>query len=124
LAVASDNTVYIGDVGAYRVRRVDPHTGVITTVVGTGEEGNTGDGGPGPSAQIEALSALAIDAQDRLLLCHDGVATQDTVRRYDPADGVVTTVVPPGSVPVQAVSGMSATSDGRMLLTDNFGRKV
>ena len=39
LAVAADGTLYIADRTNQRIRRVDPSTGVITTVAGTGVPG-------------------------------------------------------------------------------------
>ncbi len=44
--VAPDGTVYILERQGSTLRAVDPRTGVITTVAGTGARGYSGDGGP------------------------------------------------------------------------------
>jgi len=66
-----------------RVRRIDAATGVITTVVGTGGFGSTGDGGPATSATINA-SGLELDASDNIYL-----ASSNSVRRVEAATGVI-----------------------------------
>ena len=40
----SDGNLYISDYSGNRIRKVDVSTGIITTVVGTGEASSTGDG--------------------------------------------------------------------------------
>ena len=51
VAVDGAGNLYIADVGNYRIRKVD-HSGVITTVAGTGRRGFGGDGGPAVHAQL------------------------------------------------------------------------
>ncbi len=51
-------TVYFADTYNYVIRRVDG-SGKITTVVGTGHPGYSGDGGPGPKAEIGRVFGLA-----------------------------------------------------------------
>ena len=53
VAVALDNqgNLYIADGVNYRIRKVDTN-GIITTIAGTGIEGNSGDNGPALSAFI------------------------------------------------------------------------
>jgi DNA-binding beta-propeller fold protein YncE len=61
-----DGMLYIADAGNNRVRRVDPSTGVITTVAGTGVEGNSGDGGPAVDAELHYPAAVNFDAGGNL----------------------------------------------------------
>src|SRR5579863_2057602 len=44
---------YIGEIA--RIRKIDTH-GVITTIAGTGVPGETGDGGPATSAQVNFVT--------------------------------------------------------------------
>jgi hypothetical protein len=52
VAVAPNGLVYICDSYNNVIRRVDPATGIITTVAGTGQRGYSGDGGPATQAQL------------------------------------------------------------------------
>jgi RHS repeat-associated protein len=61
LAVGADGTLYIAERGGNRIRRVDP-SGLVTTLAGTGEAGNGGDGGPAESATFRGPVAVAVDA--------------------------------------------------------------
>ena len=76
--------------------------GEITTVVGTGEFGYSGDGGPAIEAQLRAPSSLALDAAGNLY-----IGGSSTVRRVD-ADGLITTVAGTG-VPGLSGEGLRAT---------------
>src|SRR5262245_10200705 len=61
VAVDASGNIYIGDNDAARVRKVNAATGVITTVVGNGEVGLSGDGVPARSARLGAAGPLAVD---------------------------------------------------------------
>ena len=63
LARAADGTLYIGDRGNFKIRRVDVD-GVIDTVVGTGVEGATGDEGPALAATLGYTARLALDSDE------------------------------------------------------------
>jgi hypothetical protein len=52
LAFAPDGALLLIDRNDNRIRRVDPHDGTLSTVVGTGEPGGSGDGGPGSEARV------------------------------------------------------------------------
>ncbi len=60
LALGPDGSLYIGDRGNFRVRRVTPD-GVIRTVAGNGRNGFAGDGGLATAASLENISDLAVD---------------------------------------------------------------
>jgi len=60
LAVTRDGSVYVTEsVFVSRVRCLGAD-GIVTTIVGTGEKGCSGDGGPATSARLECPSALAL----------------------------------------------------------------
>jgi len=86
-------SVYIGDQGNQRVRRVDLATGTITTFAGTGVGGFSGDGGPATAAQISTPYWLAVDSQN-LYIAEYG---NNRVRRVDLATGIITTVAGTGA---------------------------
>ncbi|MBX6390681.1 MAG: protein kinase [Frankia sp.] len=84
--------VYLADSQNHRIRRVD-RDGVITTVAGTGEAGETGDGGPATSATLNQPQAVAV-ADDGTLYIAD--TYNHRVRRVG-TDGVITTIAGLGS---------------------------
>jgi sugar lactone lactonase YvrE len=43
IAIGTDGAIYIGDTNSSKVRKIDPTTGIITSVLGTGVSGNTAD---------------------------------------------------------------------------------
>ncbi len=71
-----------------------PTTPIIRTVVGTGEAGYTGDGGPAESATLREPFMCDFDAGGNLFFCE---ARNHVVRRVDAATGVVTTVAGTGA---------------------------
>jgi sugar lactone lactonase YvrE len=88
VAFDSANHLYICDSGSNRIRRVDAETGIITTVVGTGQHGFNGDG-PALDINLTWPAAIAFDADDVLYIAD---TQAHRVRRYDPRSGEVTTI--------------------------------
>ncbi len=88
-AVAVDATGNVFAGAGARVRRIDAMSGVITTAVGTGVAGFSGDGGPATSAQIDNVMNLAFDPQGNLLLAD---TNNHRIRRVDATTGVITTI--------------------------------
>ena len=78
--VAADGTVYVLERQGSTLRAVDPHTGIIMTVAGTGARAYSGDGGPAIAAAFNAPKELAIDRDGNLLV----VDTENhAIRRVD-----------------------------------------
>lgn len=88
VAVDSQNNLYICDSGSNRIRKVDHETGVITTIVGTGQHGFNGDG-PALDVNLTWPAAIAFDQADVLYIAD---TQAHKVRRYDPKTGLVTTI--------------------------------
>ncbi len=88
LAIDSGNHLYICDSGSNRIRRVDRETGIITTVVGTGQFGFNGDG-PALQVNLTYPAAIAFDEGDNLFIAD---TQAHRIRKYDLNTGMVTTV--------------------------------
>ena len=68
LAVAPDGSLFFSDTGNNRVRRWDPSTGIVTTIVGTGAKGYSGDHGPAGAATLYDPRGLSFDNLGRLII--------------------------------------------------------
>ena len=121
LITGPDAKIYVADTWAHVVRRVDPVTGVVTRLAGTGEKGFSGDGGPALDAQFGSVFAIAI---------HDGrlyVADLDNrrIRRVTLATGIVETVAGNGEkgVPVDGADARAQPLvDPRAVAVDSAGQ--
>jgi DNA-binding beta-propeller fold protein YncE len=67
LAVGANGSLFLADSNNHRVRRVDTK-GVITTVAGTGDVGDSGDGGLAMQAQMKDPEALLLTPAGDLLV--------------------------------------------------------
>jgi sugar lactone lactonase YvrE len=87
VAVDAAGNLFILDPGPGQVRKVTP-TGAITTIVGTGTPGFSGDGGPAVAAQLKDPKDIAVDAAGNLYIADFSNAR---VRKVTPT-GVITTI--------------------------------
>ena len=102
IVVDSQGNILIAERRANRIRRVDAETGIITTVVGTGRRGYSGDGGPAVDAEISIPELLAIDNDDNLFIADRG---NGRVRYVDAATGVISTIIGTGSTGYEGDGG-------------------
>jgi sugar lactone lactonase YvrE len=84
LATDSFGNIFIGE--NYRILKVDASTGLISTVAGAAETGNTIDGVSAQSAHFWNIDGLAVDKDENLYVA-DG--RQRKVFRIDANSGVV-----------------------------------
>lgn len=134
LTLDSSGVLYVADLVDHRVRRIDPATGVISTVAGTGASGFSGDGGPGTLAQLSSPTDVAIDSSGSLLIADRG---NSRVRRVDLVSGVIETIAGRGPVgllggdggpailaALASPMGLAVSSTGDTLIADASSRRV
>ncbi len=92
-ADSSDN-IFICDQYNHAVRRVDAITGIITTIVGTGTAGYTGDNGPATGAKLNEPASGTVDKQGNIYIAD---FRNGAVRKIDAATGIITTVAGNGT---------------------------
>ncbi|MBI5497332.1 MAG: hypothetical protein HY904_20125 [Deltaproteobacteria bacterium] len=68
LALGLDGSLYIGDTGNHRVRRVNLADGSIRTVIGDGIPAASGIGAPARFFPVDSPRGLAVDAQGNLFI--------------------------------------------------------
>jgi DNA-binding beta-propeller fold protein YncE len=105
LVAAADGTLYVGDQGNFRVRRIDPD-GMIATIVGSGVQGASDDGQPasGPASEANLCWEFNSNSQPSggLALSPDGgtLYLADTlchrIRAVDLASMTITTIAGTG----------------------------
>ncbi len=83
-----DGNLYFVELGNHCVRKVDTKSGVISTVVGTGKPGFSGDGGQAVAATMRQPHSLAFDAQGDLFVCDIG---NHRVRQIEMQTGLIRT---------------------------------
>ncbi|MCY2990866.1 MAG: dockerin type I domain-containing protein [Planctomycetota bacterium] len=89
VAVDSVGNLFIADANNQRIRKVDHATGVITTIVGNGTWGYSGDGGPATAATLGIPLGVALDFAGNLFIAD---TANNRVREVNHVTGVITTV--------------------------------
>jgi streptogramin lyase len=91
--VGPDGALYVTEVGAHRVRRVDLKSGQMTTVAGNGKKGYSGDGGPATAAMLAEPYEVRFDRAGNLIFVEMVGAV---VRKVDKATGKISTIAGTG----------------------------
>ncbi len=126
LLVTADGGVLIADDYTPRIWRIDPATGRLAVVAGTGERGSCDAAGDGGDARAACVSPLRLgqDGAGNLYVLERGDFGEGTrVRRIDAATGVITTVAGTGFADDCGDGGPALTAciAARNLLVDAGG---
>jgi hypothetical protein len=100
----AQNNLYIGEAAGQRIRKVSSSTKFITTLVGTGSSGQTGDNGQGTSATLSNPTQIFLTTSLNGL--YFGEFTNAKVRFLDFDSGILTCFA-------GTVSGTSAGDGGK-----------
>jgi sugar lactone lactonase YvrE len=98
-AFANDGSMYISDQANQRIRKVGPDD-IIRTVVGSGQVGFGGDGGPATEAMLQAPMGQAASPSGKIAVASDGTlfiadSGNNRVRKVG-ADGIIHTIAGTG----------------------------
>lgn len=88
IALDSQGNLYIADTGNGRIRKVDTN-GIITTVAGSGNGFNLGDGGPALNAQFYTPSDVAVDNNGNIYIADFG---NNAIRKVD-SQGIIHSIL-------------------------------
>lgn len=128
----ADGGFYILERDGHALRYVDAQ-GKIKTVVGTGQKGLSGDGGPAIAATMNAPKHLCLDRDGTVLIAD---AENHVIRRYSPKTGQITRVAgtgKPGAAgldgdPLQCEMrrphGVTIGPKGELYITDSYNDRI
>jgi sugar lactone lactonase YvrE len=120
LAAGPDGSVYVVEETGNRVRRIAPD-GTISTVAGKRSQGFSGDGGPGPAAQLFFPNGVAI-AADGTVYISDTV--NNRIRQVSPG-GTISTFAGTGDEAVLGQPGrLVLDTDGSLLVADTKNDRI
>ncbi len=128
VAVDAAGNVYIADSLNNVIREVAANTGIISTVVGNGTPGFSGDGGAANLAQLDVPSGLALDGMGNLYIADTG---NNRVRKVVLTNGIISTVAgggngtgdggPATSVALNGPVSVAADNAGNFYVADGAG---
>ena len=131
VALDGAGNLYIADTDNHRIRKVDA-AGVISTVVGTGRGGSSGDGGPATAARLNSPRGVALDGAGNLYIAD---IYNHRIRKVDAA-GVISTVAGDGTDgfggdggPATAAqlywpAGVALDGAGNLFIADNWNHRI
>ena len=133
-AVDARGTLYIADTFNHRIRRVDPETGVISTLAGNGTRRFSGDNGPADKAALNEPVALALDERAGRLYIAD--LANYRVRAVELATRRISTYAgsggsdydgdgqPATEAGLAGPSGLALDPDGHLYIADTFSGRI
>ncbi|MEO6323410.1 MAG: hypothetical protein ABIT01_08340 [Thermoanaerobaculia bacterium] len=94
IGVDAAGSIFVADRFNQRIRRITA-SGVISTVVGTGTAGFSGDGGPATAAQLNLATGVFADPAGNLFIVDQ---YNDRIRKVSATTGTISTVAGNGSL--------------------------
>ncbi len=130
IAVDTSGNLYIVDQSNNRIRMVNP-AGTITTVVGNGVGGYSGDNGPATSAELNSPLSVSVDGAGNLY-----IADLANSRIREVSGGTITTVAGTGvsgfsgdnglaiNAQISSPFGVSLDSAGNLYIADTYNSRI
>jgi len=136
LAVSARGDLYVAEMGNSVIRKIAAGTGTITTVVGTGISGYTGDNAPARSATLNGPSGIAIDQAGNLYIADLGnnslravFASGNIPAISNPVSGNIYTLVGNGSsaainATLNDAEGVAVDQSGNIYIADGGDNQI
>ncbi|RMG25485.1 MAG: hypothetical protein D6730_10780, partial [Bacteroidetes bacterium] len=128
IAIDGRGILYIADRWNHKIRKYDPHTGLVSTLAGTGAIGSTD--GPGNTARFHAPWGIAADAVGNVYVAD---TKNQKIRKIDTL-GNVSTYAGTGSFGVANgprlaarfadPTGITLAPDGSIYVCDHLGHTI
>jgi sugar lactone lactonase YvrE len=124
--------LYIADTHNHRIRKLDLATGIISTFVGTGIPGFSGDNAAATTAQLDLPTALTLDTNNNLYFADTG---NHRIRKVS-ATGTITTIAGTGtqgfsgddalatSAAIDSPTGLALDSSNNLYLADTHNHRI
>jgi NHL repeat len=133
VALAPGGDLYVADARVHVVRRVEPVTGIVTLVAGTGEPGFSGDGGRASAARLRAPRGVCVAPTGDVYVAD---AEAHVVRKISALTGTISTVVGAGrpgawgdgnlasSAALHTPAGVAISAEGDLFIAERGTHRV
>jgi streptogramin lyase len=108
VAVDDTGVIWFTDTGHNQIRRLDPATGIVTVVAGSGQSGALGDGGPATGASLAMPHGVAVDNRGHLYIAD---SANSAIRMVDLSNGLITRVAGSGHAGYGGDGGPAAAAE-------------
>lgn len=133
IAMDALGNIYFADRANHRIRKIAAFTGQISTIVGTGAAGFSGDGGPAEDAQLNFPDDVVLDPTGNLFVADGG---NYRIREIVAGSGVIRTIAGTGAFGFSGdggsatvaqfgqLQGMAIDRQGNLYLADYNNNRV
>lgn len=127
------NQLFLVDVNCHCVSRLNPDSGQLTRIAGTGQNGFSGDGGPASAASLATPTDITVDQAGNLWIAD---SANHRIRRIDAQTGIISTVAgtgegtfagdggPARTAPLNEPRGVALDSIGNLLIADTSNNRI
>jgi streptogramin lyase len=119
VAVDGNGNLYLCDRNREGIRKIDAATGMVNTIAGNGNYGETGDGGPATSAELSTPFGIAFTATGEILVVD---YASGSVREINTATGHISTIAKFPAI--ESPTAVAANGSGQFYVTDSQMRVV
>jgi hypothetical protein len=132
-AVDSTGMIWFTDTGHHQIKRLDPATGLVTIVAGTGLAGALGDGRAAVAASLDMPHGVAVDNRGGIYIAD---SANNRIRLVNQATGLITTVAGTGRPGFRGDGGPATTAeidhprfvvvapDGSLIIADTGNHRI